>query len=257
MFPFHFTEPHRAEVPLRVCAGGDLITPSHTFWSQSDLICFSLFLQTMWWKLGNDAAVSQSANTSDFNGSQVAFMQNITRSVGCSSNMELTSFKFWVFNLISESWHIIIEINGKTLICVTLIQSEGFYEKTDSDPRSAAFLFSVQLCEDLTLIVLFSAWKQFLYHTFVPTAMLSPLENVFYTTKRKRITPYYNNLWKSEWMKLVFTSLLDIFCGTTLHPSSDILAFPCCPGVKLRLSVPAACWPVDCLWDSSCDADLI
>lgn len=40
-----------------------------------------------------------------------------------------------------------------------------------------------------------------------------------------------------------------------ISPYSDIIAYICCPSVYLRVSVSAACWPVDCLWDSSRDAD--
>lgn len=41
----------------------------------------------------------------------------------------------------------------------------------------------------------------------------------------------------------------------SISPYSDIIAYNCCPSVYLRGCVTAACWPVDCLWDSSCDAD--
>lgn len=40
-----------------------------------------------------------------------------------------------------------------------------------------------------------------------------------------------------------------------VSPYSDIIAYIYCPSVYLRDSVTAACWPVDCLWDSSRDAD--
>lgn len=36
---------------------------------------------------------------------------------------------------------------------------------------------------------------------------------------------------------------------------SDIILDPCCPSVYLRVSVTAACSPVDCLWDGRRDAD--
>lgn len=126
-----------------------------------------------------------------------------------------------------------------------------------------------------------------------PTATLTAPENVFYTTKGKKKTFLkkhisYNQsfstgtsafgekthtfFWTNAWLH---HHRENFFCSNTfkhqkkkkrkdvslssnvlrISPYSDIIAYICCPSVYLRVSVTAACWPVDCLWDGSRDAD--
>lgn len=126
-----------------------------------------------------------------------------------------------------------------------------------------------------------------------PTATLTAPENVFYTIKEKKKTFLKNTFhiishsqleqsafgekthtffWTNAWLH---HHRENFFCSNTfkhqkkkkrkdvslstnvlrISPYSDIIAYICCPSVYLRVSVTAACWPVDCLWDGSRDAD--
>lgn len=115
--------------------------------------------------------------------------------------------------------------------------------------------------------------------------MLPAFENVLYKRKKKRTSykhvhfeinvhhPVWSRcinsrlVWMNEhaWVHFMVRTFCSITVSTkktilatsviSISPYSDIIAYICCPSVYLRVSVTAACWPVDCLWDSRRDAD--